>query len=135
VFFVFLWEGILLILFWPAAARPLLQRALVRHGAATAGAITAKETQTSKGTTYYKVRYRYWTPPLPADGALPTDEAAGRDRERTMAVEEDDYATVAVGACVTVLYSRRWPRWSVVYRCAPYQALPPEAGPPSPGRP
>jgi hypothetical protein len=126
LFFVLGWDGLLLIGFWPRSVRPLLQRALVRHGAATAGDITAKEPHTAKGSTTYKVRYRYRTPPLPRnDAALTTDEATGREWERTMTVTGGDYPVVAVGARVTILYYRRWPRWSIVYRCAAYRTLPP----------
>jgi hypothetical protein len=129
LFFMLGWDGLLLVGFWPRSVRPLLQRTLVRSGAATDGSITAKDTQTVKGTTYYKVRYRYRTPVAPrADAGVLTDEATGRDWERTMTVEEEDYTAVSVGTRVTVLYSRWWPWWSIVYRCAAYRVLSAAAG-------
>jgi hypothetical protein len=119
VCFVLFWNGALFALSWPVTVRPLIQRGLVRRGAAVAGEITAKEAQVHKGKTTYKVRYHYPTPP-PAGGGS-AGETGGQVREGAMAVEEDDYAALAVGERVTVLCSGRWPRWSVVYRCAPYR--------------
>jgi hypothetical protein len=118
VCFVLFWDGALFLMSWPVAVRPLIQRGLVRRGAAVAGEITAKEAQTSRGTTTYKVRYRYQT--LLSPGACSGGEG-GQVREAAMTVEEDDYVALAVGEGVTVLYHHRWPRWSLVYRCAPYR--------------
>jgi hypothetical protein len=120
VCFVLVWNGALLLGTSSVAVWPLIQRALVRRGVAVAGEITAKEAQVHKGTTTYKVRYRYRTLPPPGGDA---GGEGGAMREGAMAVEEDDYVALAVGERVTVLCSGRWPRWSVVYRCAPYRAL------------
>jgi hypothetical protein len=122
VIFVVIWDGAVLLMAWPSAVWPLIQRSLVRRGAATTGEIIAKEAKPMRRKTSYTLRYRYQTLPPSGDGPAATGEGE-RARESTMTVEEDDYAGVAVGDRVTVLYNRRWPRLSIVYRCAPYRVL------------
>jgi hypothetical protein len=129
-FFILGWDGLLLLGFWPTCVRPLIQRGLMQHGIATVGEITGKEMRRAKYTTY-TIRYRYRTPPLPVrDAVRPSEE---REWQRAMTVVESDYSAISEGTRVTVLYNRRWPRWSLVYRCAPYQALRPPGEQQCPG--
>ncbi len=105
---------------------PLRQRALVREGVATEGAIVRKEGRRRA----WAVQFAYRAPRYGADAAGGAP-AADKEWQVRMRVGWPDYEAAQVGDAVTVLYDPRQPSRSLIYQFADYEAVEPPAEAPA----
>lgn len=109
-FFITFWNAVMFAFHWRLTFLPLRYKRLVREGYVASGRVTKREEiRGSKGRISYKLSYDYSVEGIPLSGE--------------MNVLKDDYASLSEGSVVTVLVSETKPNQSVIYRCAPYEAV------------
>ena len=114
-FFTLFWNaitGLFVAIFYIA---PLYDRMLYANGSIAIGTITAKNVQTGDSNTY-TIEYTYQ--------AMKSGLGSGEDRKGKDTISWTDWEPITVGDTITVLYTDRRFRNSVVYKYGMYTVVP-----------
>src|SRR5262245_47325859 len=114
-FIALFWNGILSVFLYHLYYRPWRHRWMVRRGHATQGIVREVQKWQNKGTNV-RIKYEYAVLPGEIFGRVLTGSVTATGKEAEV---------MKVGDVVTVLYSPRRPRRSLLYALAMFKALPP----------
>jgi hypothetical protein len=107
------WNGVLSVFLWNVYLRPWRMRRLVRWGRPAPGIVRGQTVSTTKGTKLYHLTFEY----AAADEAGAAAVFTGK-----MASTQAAAASARAGDVVTVLYDRRKPGRSLIYKYADFRA-------------